>query len=120
MYSAYVSVNKQKRYIINAHFTEIMSNGRYWGILFPSSSIISRYVDDMMGVHLKVKEEVEKKKAENLASGEELLPLNNEMIISSCMQVSFTANTVFFISTLGGSFRNFNPPPPVQRKLVNP
>jgi len=43
--------------------------------------------DDMMGVHLKVKEEVEKKKAENISTGEELLPLTNEMIISSCMQV---------------------------------
>jgi hypothetical protein len=41
----------------------------------------------MMGVHLKVKEEVEKKKAENISTGEELLPLTNEMIISSCMQV---------------------------------
>jgi hypothetical protein len=41
----------------------------------------------MMGVHLKVKEEVEKKKLEKVSSGEELLPLTNEMITSSCMQV---------------------------------
>jgi len=46
--------------------------------------------DDMMGVHLRVKEEIEKKKNEIILSGEEYTPLTEEMIISSCMQVSFT------------------------------
>jgi hypothetical protein len=41
----------------------------------------------MMGVHLKVKDEIEKKKNEILASGEEYIPLTDDMIISSCMQV---------------------------------
>ncbi len=40
-----------------------------------------------MGVHLKVKEEIEKKKNDTLLSGEEYIPLTDEMIISSCMQV---------------------------------
>jgi hypothetical protein len=39
--------------------------------------------DDMLGVHVRVKEETEKK----LSSADEALPLDNEMIISSCMQV---------------------------------
>jgi hypothetical protein len=46
----------------------------------------------MMGVHLKVKEEVEKKKSEKVSSGEKLLPLTNEMITSSCMQVPVKNN----------------------------
>ena len=45
------------------------------------------FADDMMGVHLKVQEEMEKKKEEIIASGEEYIPLTDDMIISSCMQV---------------------------------
>ena len=40
--------------------------------------------DDMLGVHLRVQEEVEKKKS----SSEEMLHITNDMIISSCMQVN--------------------------------
>ena len=40
-----------------------------------------------MGVHLKVKQEVDKKKEETLAAGKEYLPITNDMIISSCIQV---------------------------------
>ncbi len=54
-----------------------------------------------MGVHLKVKEEVEKKKLEKVSSGEELLPLTNEMITSSCMQVPIdNYNLKYFITKL--------------------
>jgi hypothetical protein len=40
--------------------------------------------DDMLGVHLRVKEEIENKSS----SSDEALPLDNEMIISSCKQVA--------------------------------
>jgi hypothetical protein len=41
----------------------------------------------MMGVHLKVREESEKKKGEMIAAGEEYIQLTDEMITSSVMQV---------------------------------
>ena len=44
--------------------------------------------DDMMGVLLKVKGEVEKKLSESKVTEEEVLPLTEDMIISSVMQVS--------------------------------
>ena len=47
---------------------------------------ISFVSDDMLGVHLRVQEEVEKKKS----SSEEMLHITNDMIISSCMQVTPT------------------------------
>ena len=47
-------------------------------------------LDDMMGVHLKVKEEAEKKKNETIAAGEEYIQLTDEMITSSVMQVHKT------------------------------
>lgn len=55
----------------------------------------------MMGVHLKVKEEVEQKTREK--SGESdgddaLVPLTDEMILSSCMQFFFDA--VITIATM--------------------
>ena len=43
--------------------------------------------EDMMGVHLKVQGELEKKKNEILASGQEFFPLTEKMITSSCFQV---------------------------------
>jgi len=51
--------------------------------------------DDLMGIHLKVKEEVERKKQEEVKSSnesktdEELLPITDDMILSSCMQFFF-------------------------------
>jgi hypothetical protein len=50
-------------------------------------TIVLPYLDDMMGVHLKVKEEMEKKRSENAASGDDNVTLTTDMIISSCMQV---------------------------------
>ena len=44
--------------------------------------------DDMLGVHLRVKEEIENKSS----SSDEALPLDNEMIISSCKQVASLQN----------------------------
>ena len=44
--------------------------------------------DDLMGVHLKVQDEVAKKKEETEAAGKEHLPITNDMIVSSCIQVS--------------------------------
>ncbi len=56
-----------------------------------------------MGVHLKVKEEVEQKTLSTEKTGiaeedEKLLPLTDEMILSSCMQFFFDA--VLTIATM--------------------
>ena len=56
-----------------------------WGCTCPSWS--KSIPDDVMGVHLKVKQEVDKKKEETLAAGKEYLPITNDMIVSSCIQV---------------------------------
>ncbi len=47
-------------------------------------------LDDLMGVHLKVQKEVLKKKEETLAAGKEFFPITNDMIVSSCIQVSIS------------------------------
>jgi len=55
-------------------------------------------LDDMMGVHLKVREEAEKKKIETIASGEEYIQLTDEMITSSVMQVHLVSiSSTFYV-----------------------
>ncbi len=55
-------------------------------------------LDDMMGVHLKVREEAEKKKSETIASGEEYIQLTDEMITSSVMQVYLVSiSSTFYV-----------------------
>lgn len=51
----------------------------------------------MMGVHLKVKDEVDKKSGGSQVD-EESVPLTDEMILSSCMQFFFDA--VISIATM--------------------
>ncbi len=51
-------------------------------------------VDDMMGVHLKVREEAEKKKSETIASGEEYIQLTDEMITARSCRYTLTQGSL--------------------------